>query len=110
MAAKKANDMAPPRDARREFYRRIEAPVQADRHQRRRGRGRSTSGRSTNLHRQQLVEVEGQSDILVVGHARTSCPYNVNSILNPILVHVPGARLPVQHVPQQAARARRAAS
>ena len=33
MTAKKANDVAPPR-VRREFYRRIEAPLQAHRHQR----------------------------------------------------------------------------
>ena len=42
-----------------------------------------------NLHRQQLVEVEGQSDVLVFGLPYV-CPYNVNSILNPILVHCLG--------------------
>jgi hypothetical protein len=37
-----------------------------------------------NVHRQQLVEVNGQSDVLVVGLPYLS-PYNVNSVLNPIL-------------------------
>jgi len=34
---------------------------------------------------QQLVRVEGQADILIYGLAHI-CPYNVNSIMNPILV------------------------
>jgi hypothetical protein len=38
-----------------------------------------------NLHRQQIVEVDGQADVLVAGLPYIS-PYNVNSILNPILV------------------------
>ncbi len=38
-----------------------------------------------NLHRQQLVEVSGQSDILIAGLPFVG-PYNVNSIMNPILV------------------------
>lgn len=38
-----------------------------------------------HIHRQQLVRVEGQSDVLAVGLPYIS-PYNVNSILNPILV------------------------
>jgi hypothetical protein len=38
-----------------------------------------------NVHRQQLVEVDGQSDIAVWG-LPFICPYNVNSIMNPILV------------------------
>ena len=42
-----------------------------------------------NLHRQQLVEVRGQSDVLVLGLPYLG-PYNVNSILNPILVHCLG--------------------
>jgi len=37
------------------------------------------------VHRQQLVEVEGQSDILTMGLPYI-CPYNVNSTMNPILV------------------------
>ncbi|HWH30195.1 MAG TPA: lactate racemase domain-containing protein [Mycobacteriales bacterium] len=37
-----------------------------------------------HVHRQQLVEVDGQSDVLVVGVPYVG-PYNVNSTLNPIL-------------------------
>ena len=40
---------------------------------------------TANVHRQQLVTVEGQSDILTMGLPYI-CPYNVNSIMNPILV------------------------
>src|SRR3954451_12587154 len=36
------------------------------------------------VHRQQLVEVDGQSDIGVFGLPYL-CPYNVNSVMNPIL-------------------------
>jgi hypothetical protein len=38
-----------------------------------------------NVHRQQLVEVDGQADILIAGLPYIG-PYNVNSIMNPILV------------------------
>ncbi|HEX9529750.1 MAG TPA: lactate racemase domain-containing protein [Acidimicrobiales bacterium] len=38
-----------------------------------------------NVHRQQLVDVEGQTDILTMGLPYI-CPYNVNSIMNPVLV------------------------
>jgi hypothetical protein len=38
-----------------------------------------------NVFRQQLVEVQGQTDILTMG-IPFICPYNVNSIMNPILV------------------------
>ncbi|GGI02551.1 lactate racemase domain-containing protein [Egicoccus halophilus] len=37
-----------------------------------------------HVHRQQLVEVDGQSDVLVTGIPYVG-PYNVNSIMNPIL-------------------------
>jgi lactate racemase len=87
MAAKKGNGLAPPR-MRREIFRRIEADygltgVNA-------GEVEAVHERTlANLHRQQLVEVEGQSDVLVLGLPYIS-PYNVNSILNPILVHCLG--------------------
>jgi hypothetical protein len=42
-----------------------------------------------NVYRQQLVEVEGQTDVLLLGLPYI-CPYNVNSIMNPILVHCLG--------------------
>lgn len=86
-AAKKANDIAPSR-IRREVFRRIAAPygltgVNA-------GETGAVHERTlANLHRQQLVEVDGQSDIMVVGLPYIS-PYNVNSIMNPILVHCLG--------------------
>ncbi|MGI8613496.1 MAG: lactate racemase domain-containing protein [Nocardioidaceae bacterium] len=37
-----------------------------------------------NVHRQQLVDVQGQSDVLVMGVPYLG-PYNVNSVMNPIL-------------------------
>jgi hypothetical protein len=87
LAAKKANDMAPPR-LRHEVFRRIVAPygvtgVHA-------GETEAVHERTlAGVHRQQKVEVDGQSDILVVGLPYI-CPYNVNSIMNPILVQCLG--------------------
>src|ERR671918_754326 len=40
---------------------------------------------TANVFRQQLVPVEGQTDILTMGLPYI-CPYNVNSVMNPILV------------------------
>ncbi|MGH7747764.1 MAG: lactate racemase domain-containing protein, partial [Candidatus Dormibacteria bacterium] len=37
------------------------------------------------VHRQQLVDVDGQTDVAIFGLPHV-CPYNVNSIMNPILV------------------------
>ncbi|WBB60539.1 lactate racemase domain-containing protein [Streptomyces sp. WMMC500] len=37
-----------------------------------------------NVHRQQLTEVQGQADVAVYGLPYI-CPYNVNSVMNPIL-------------------------
>jgi len=82
LTAKKANDAAPGR-IRREVFRRIRAPygitgVNA-------GETEAVHERTlANLHLQQKVEVDGQSDILVVGLPYIS-PYNVNSVMNPIL-------------------------
>jgi len=87
LAAKRANDKAPAR-VRREVFRRIVAPygvtgVNA-------GETEAVHQRTlANLHRQQLVEVDGQADVMVVGLPYI-CPYNVNSIMNPILVHCLG--------------------
>lgn len=39
-----------------------------------------------NCYRQQLVEVEGQADVLLLGVPYLG-PYNVNSIMNPLLVY-----------------------
>ena len=38
-----------------------------------------------NVYKQQLVDVQGQTDILTMGLPYI-CPYNVNSVMNPILV------------------------
>jgi Lactate racemase N-terminal domain len=87
VAARKANDVAPPR-VRREFYRRIEAPYKVTGINA--GEVEAVHERTlANLHRQQLVEVDGQSDVVVFGVPYLG-PYNVNSILNPILVHCLG--------------------
>src|SRR6266508_1989859 len=87
LAAKRANDKGPGR-VRREVWRRVSAPY---------GVTGITAGETeavhertlAALHRQQLVEVNGQADILVVGLPYI-CPYNVNSIMNPILVQCLG--------------------
>ena len=87
LGAKRANDMAPSR-LRRQVFRRIVADygvtgVHA-------GETEAVHERTlASLHRQQLVEVNGQSDVLVVGLPYIS-PYNVNSIMNPILVQCLG--------------------
>jgi lactate racemase len=44
---------------------------------------------TANVFRQQLVEVEGQTDVLTIGLPYV-CPYNVNSVMNPILVACTG--------------------
>ncbi len=44
---------------------------------------------TANVYRQQLVPVEGQTDVLVFGLPYI-CPYNVDSTMNPILVHCLG--------------------
>jgi hypothetical protein len=87
LAAKRANERAPAR-MRREVFRRVASPY---------GVTGVTAGDTetvhqrtlATLHRQQLTEVNGQSDILVVGLPYI-CPYNVNSIMNPILVQCLG--------------------
>ncbi len=83
LAASKALDGTPPRLARRIFHS-VRAPhrltsVQA-------GEVESVHELTTaQVWRQQGVVVEGQTDILTMGLPYIS-PYNVNSILNPILV------------------------
>jgi lactate racemase len=87
LAAKKANERAPAR-MRREVFRRIEAPygltgVHA-------GDTEAVHAETLkSVHRQQLVEVDGQADVMVVGLPYV-CPYNVNSVMNPILVQCLG--------------------
>ena len=83
LAASTALERTPPRLARTIFHS-IRAPhrmtsVQA-------GEVEAVHARTTaNVYAQQLVEVEGQSDVLTMGLPYI-CPYNVNSIMNPILV------------------------
>jgi hypothetical protein len=83
LAAKRATDRAPASLNRKVFHR-IAAPygitgVAA---------GETEAVHEVTLervHRQQIVEVDGQADVLIAGLPYIS-PYNVNSILNPILV------------------------
>ncbi|MFY1616117.1 lactate racemase domain-containing protein [Micromonospora sp. WMMD736] len=83
LAAKRANDLTPAK-LRRRVWQNNDAPygvtgVNA-------GRPDSVHPLTlANVHRQQLTEVQGQSDIGVWG-LPFICPYNVNSIMNPILV------------------------
>ena len=87
LAAKKANDMSPSK-AKHQVWMRIQSPygvtgVNA-------GATDPVHERTlAKLHEQQLVEVDGQSDIMVLGLPYLG-PYNVNSIMNPILVHCLG--------------------
>jgi hypothetical protein len=82
-AASKALDRTPPRLARQIFHGQ-RAPygltsVQA-------GEVEAVHAATTeNVYRQQLVPVSGQADVLTMGLPYI-CPYNVNSIMNPILV------------------------
>jgi hypothetical protein len=83
LAAKRSTDRTPP-NVKRQIFHRMAAPY---------GVTGVTAGETEavhevtleNVHRQQLVEVDGQADVLVAGLPYIS-PYNVNSILNPILV------------------------
>jgi lactate racemase len=83
VAVSKSLERTPPRLARRIFHS-IRAPheltsVQA-------GEVEAVHARTTeHVYRQQLVEVSGQTDILTMGLPYI-CPYNVNSVMNPVLV------------------------
>jgi hypothetical protein len=79
----KALDATPPELARRIFHG-IKSPHQMTSVQA--GEVGAVHDRTLeNVHRQQLVTVEGQTDVLTMGLPYI-CPYNVNSIMNPILV------------------------
>jgi lactate racemase len=83
LTVKRANDLLPPR-RRRRLWHRTAAPY---------GVTSVTAGAPAAVHevtlrhvlRQQLTEVDGAADIGVFGLPYI-CPYNVNSIMNPILV------------------------
>ena len=87
LGAKKGAELMPER-FRHEFYQRLVADY---------GLTGITAGETgavhaitmRNLFRQQLTEVNGQSDVMVVGLPYLG-PYNANSIMNPILVHCLG--------------------
>ena len=83
LAVKRGNDLATPK-LRRRIWQATEAPygvtgVHA---------GAPSQVHTHTLaavHRQQLTEVHGQADVAIFGLPYI-CPYNVNSIMNPILV------------------------
>jgi lactate racemase-like protein len=83
LASSKALDRTPPRLARTIFHG-IKAPhamtsVQA-------GEVEAVHQQTTeHVYRQQLVAVDGQTDVLTMGLPYI-CPYNVNSVMNPVLV------------------------
>jgi len=83
LATSRALDATPDRLARSIFHS-IKSPhkmtsVQA-------GEVEAVHARTTeHVYTQQMVDIEGQSDILTMGLPYI-CPYNVNSIMNPILV------------------------
>ena len=64
-----------------------------------------TRSRPQNVFAQQLVPIEGQTDILTMGLPYI-CPYNVNSVMNPILVMCLGLGYFFNMYRGQAARAR----
>jgi lactate racemase len=83
LAVKQLTDMAPP-DVKRAMFHSIRAPygmtsVQA-------GQVDAVHDRTLEgVRRQMLVEVDGQTDIVTIGVPYLG-PYNVNSIMNPVLV------------------------
>jgi hypothetical protein len=83
LAAKRANDLAPA-GARRRLWQGMRAPYQVTGVYA--GATDEVHARTlAGVHRQQLTEVRGQSDVLMLGLPYLS-PYNVNSVMNPILV------------------------
>jgi Lactate racemase N-terminal domain len=87
LAAKKLNDLSPG-PAKHQVWMRMRSPY---------GLTGVNAGATdpvhertlARMHEQQLVEVDGQSDVMVIGLPYLG-PYNVNSIMNPILVHCLG--------------------
>jgi len=83
LAVSKSLERTPPGLARRIFHS-IRAPHQLTSVQA--GEVEAVHARTTeHVYRQQLVEVSGQTDILTMGLPYI-CPYNVNSVMNPVLV------------------------
>ena len=84
-ALQRTIDTLPPRRVREIFHSINARAVRAHQRAGRRDRG-GARGDADQFHRQQVVEVEGQADVMVAGIPYIS-PYNVNSVLNPILVN-----------------------
>jgi lactate racemase len=83
LAVSKSLDRTPSRLARKIFHS-IRSPHQMASVQA--GEVEAVHKQTTdNVYKQQLVQVEGQTDILTMGLPYIS-PYNVNSVMNPILV------------------------
>jgi hypothetical protein len=83
LAVSKSLERTPPKLARN-IFQSIKAPHQMTSVQA--GEVEAVHAVTTeNVYKQQLVEVQGQTDILTMGLPYI-CPYNVNSIMNPILV------------------------
>jgi hypothetical protein len=83
VASSKALGRTPSRAAR-QIFQSIKAPHQLTSVQA--GEVEAVHRQTTeNVYRQQLVPVEGQTDVLTMG-LPFICPYNVNSVMNPILV------------------------
>lgn len=83
VASSKALQRTPARAAR-QIFQSIKAPHQLTSVQA--GEVEAVHRQTTeNVYRQQLVQVEGQTDVLTMG-LPFICPYNVNSVMNPILV------------------------
>ncbi|MDQ3312497.1 MAG: nickel-dependent lactate racemase, partial [Actinomycetota bacterium] len=87
VASSKSLGRTPPRLARRIFHS-IEAPHQMTSIQA--GEVEAVHAVATErVYEQQMMEVHGQTDILTMG-IPFICPYNVNSVMNPILVMCTG--------------------
>ncbi|HEX9122618.1 MAG TPA: lactate racemase domain-containing protein, partial [Actinomycetota bacterium] len=87
LAAKKMNDLSPDK-VRHQVFLRMQSPYKLSGINA--GQTDAVHERTlARIHDQQLVEVEGQSDVMVIGVPYLG-PYNVNSIMNPILVHCLG--------------------
>jgi hypothetical protein len=83
VASSKALRRTPARAAR-QIFQSIKAPHQLTSVQA--GEVEAVHRQTTeNVYRQQLVHVDGQTDVLTMG-LPFICPYNVNSVMNPILV------------------------
>jgi lactate racemase len=82
LAARRGLAVAP-RRMRHRLYQSMEAPYQLTGVHA--GETEAVHARTlANVHRQQMVEVQGQTDVLVLGVPYLG-PYNVNSVMNPIL-------------------------